>query len=396
MADLIADFGARGDASTDDTAALLRAIASGQPIVIPEAVYRLTQPIKLPAGTELLGRGRPELLFTAGSGGLLDTAGDGVLLADLTLRVASSVPFASWALGLNHRHARVRHVDVVDAKQRGVLIAGHRNELLGGRITGSAGPGIQLLGGTRNRVVGTDLTGGRGFGIHLDQGAAYNELNGVSCEASGLELIGLTYSCYGNRILGCHAEGCGDNGISITGYENTVQGNTTLRTAHGGIRIYGSRNTVVGNVIRDAGQDFLVDGENWAGLELGASWGGLARDNIIGDNIVLDRQAAPTLAWGLRVSRGYYPAWAPATLLNAYPYRRVDGRIYKALGKGTTGAIAPTHTGGVASDGAIDWLFVDDGGASLDPQGNVYNVATQVFRGARLGNVATTVPGLVL
>ena len=39
-----------------------------------------------------------------------------------------------------------------------------------------------------------------------------------------------------------------------------------------------------------------------------------------------------------------------------------DKKIYESQGTGTTGTIAPTHTGGVVSDGVINWAFVDDAG----------------------------------
>ena len=39
-----------------------------------------------------------------------------------------------------------------------------------------------------------------------------------------------------------------------------------------------------------------------------------------------------------------------------------DKKIYEAQGAGTSGTITPIHTAGVASDGVINWAFIDDSG----------------------------------
>ena len=54
--------------------------------------------------------------------------------------------------------------------------------------------------------------------------------------------------------------------------------------------------------------------------------------------------------------------WAAGVAVVTGEKKYYDKKIYESQGTGTTGTIAPTHTGGVVSDGVINWAFVDDAG----------------------------------
>lgn len=51
-------------------------------------------------------------------------------------------------------------------------------------------------------------------------------------------------------------------------------------------------------------------------------------------------------------------SWVTATAFAASSYCWNDGNIYQTASGGTTGATAPTHTTGSASDGTVTWTFV--------------------------------------
>ena len=54
--------------------------------------------------------------------------------------------------------------------------------------------------------------------------------------------------------------------------------------------------------------------------------------------------------------------WQAATVYAQGDRVYSDKKIYEALGAGTSGTIQPTHTAGQASDGVINWVFIDDAG----------------------------------
>lgn len=66
-------------------------------------------------------------------------------------------------------------------------------------------------------------------------------------------------------------------------------------------------------------------------------------------------QAAPT---GVGAGASGLAAWASGQSVTAGQVRSNAGKLYQAQTSGTTGATAPTHTNGTASDGAVDWLYL--------------------------------------
>jgi parallel beta-helix repeat protein len=396
VSNLITDFGAIGDGVADDTTALRNALASGQPIEAPEAVYKITSPVVLPAGTDINGNGRPTFKFVGQTAGAcFGTGGDGVALRNITIdgdKSSKGFP-SSWGLALSHSTAVIENVCIRDCKTRGLHITGNKNRVQGGSITSTNGIGVQILGGWGNMLSDIDLSGNTSFGCHLDQGANRNKLDGLYCFNSGLELVGLTFSCYQNRITSCHAEGTGDNGFSLTGYENVLMGCVALRCRHSGIYLYGSRNTISNNLSRDNGQRFLIDGSKWAGMMVVPGWGGLASDNVVVGNNFIDMQTTPTQAYGIRVGKHAYYVWAPNAVKALNSYVAHGTNVYKAVtAAGTTGATPPTHTTGAVSDGGVTWTWVTGTTTNLDAAGNV--LSSNVVKGNWLSNTSVQSPNI--
>lgn len=219
------------------------------------------------------------------------------------------------------------------------------------------GFGIQLSGAsvTDNIVSGNRLTTTAGFGILLTGGANGNLVEGNRGINTSIELVGVTYQCYNNRIIGNQVEGTGDNGISITGYNNTVVGNVAKGNAFHGICIYGKYNTVTGNICLNNGQA----GANYGGITLAGASGGIASLNSVSGNFCDDDQAVPTQSYGVKVNASTYTAWGSGQSITTGTYRQNAGKVYISASAGTTGVTAPTHTTGTVSDGGVSWTYID-------------------------------------
>jgi parallel beta-helix repeat protein len=382
-----------GDGVADDTAAFAAAIASGKPVMVPEATYKLTAPLTLPAGTKMIGIGKPTFVFVgAMATGCIQFSGGGCILRDLKIDAQKSSKAGNNAcagIQLSTNDNEIERCEVVNAQNPGIKITGDRNKVRLCKVNGSSQPNIQILGptvlaapgtvgGSYNTVEQCELSGSLVFGMMLDDAAHDNLLLGNRCTQSGLELIGITYSCYRNQVIGNHAEGTGDNGISCTGYENVISGNLCVGNANSGIHIYGSFNSVSGNTCLNNNKS----ASTFAGIDLGASWGGLGSYNSVTGNTCYDDQAVPTQQYGINQGAGFYPAWVAGGSL-AYPYVSSGLNIYKRVAGATTipasGAVAPSHPSGDVNDGTVTWRFVAAADTNLNGKRN--GIAANTCRG---------------
>jgi hypothetical protein len=371
---------ADGAGTKDDTAAFTAALGSGnKTVTVPPGTYKLTAPLVLPAGVQLVAVGRPTLNFTGPmTNGCIQLPNDGCTLRGLVINADKSTKVTTCnGVLVSGNDNIIEECQVLNAHDQGIKITGDRNRVSRSKVTGSTAPNIQILGPTVLAAPGTvggsfntielcDVSGGGGFGIHIDDAAHDNRIFGCWCTVSGLELIGVTYSCYRMQIIGNHAEGTGDNGISVTGYDCTVNDNECIKCANSGIHLYGSNNTCTGNVCKNNNQSHST----FAGIDLGCSWGGLGTGNSVVGNQCLDDQAAPTQNYGINIGGAFYPAWAPSLSLASYPYVANGLAIYKRVAGATaipaSGAVAPTHTSGDVNDGTITWRYVATADTNLN------------------------------
>lgn len=227
----------------------------------------------------------------------------------------------------------------------------------------SGGNGFTLTGANvqSNIVRDNKFTSSVGFGIELTAGAHHNLLQGNKTILNGIELIGITYTCHHNRVIGNHAEGTGDNGISITGNYNTVVGNICYKCYYDGICLYGSYNTVTGNICVSNGQSYNVSNTNiYAGIGIRQNFGGIAQNNTVVGNTTDDDQASPTQYYGIFLdgTNATYATWAASTVYAAGVYVQSGLNIYYTAAGGTSGSTQPTWTSGSSSDGGVTWLYV--------------------------------------
>ena len=233
---------------------------------------------------------------------------------------------------------------------------------------GSTAVELNGSGVNDNDILFNRFTNNVGFGIWITGGANDNLIQGNRTAQNGLELIGITYDAFGNRLIGNKAEGCGDNGISVTGYRNVLAGNITRGNAFHGLCLYGSRNVVTSHHATNNG----TAGAGYAGVAFSAAFGGIASFNAVSGLVAYDDQATPTQSHNWKVNAGAYTAHGSGQSVSIGAYRTAAGKLYRATTAGTTGATPLTHTSGTASDGAVTWQYLDTfGNSSLEPSGNV-------------------------
>lgn len=226
-------------------------LALGQPVLLGPGSFELPRPLVLPAGARVRGVGLPRLV------GAVELFDDAEMIG-------------VWVSG---------------APAHGVTFRGRGSAFRGGRITDCAQNGVALrAGASENEISDALLEGNGSFGVHLDEAANRNLVE--RCRGvNRLELVGVRYTCWGNRILANLAEGTSDNGISVTGYRNVVQGNVCRGNAHSGIGVYGHQNVVQGNICEG---NNLAGNPAFASIFVKPDFGGLGVDNAITGNVCLD------------------------------------------------------------------------------------------------------------
>lgn len=385
--DVVSVYGAKGDGASDDYAPLQAAASSGRAVFIVNygQHYLISNFLNLASGTKLIGIGKPTIRTTAATRALRLNALSGVEITGIVFD-GDGMNAGSGILMQNAADCVIENCDFIDFGTIAVTQTSPRNKFRGNRWVNAGSTALQLTGAavSETDILNNNFQTASGFGIWVNQGSNRNLIQGNRCQGNGLELIGVTYNCWGNRIIGNHAEGTGDNGISITGYNNTVVGNTCRYNAFHGICIYGRFNTVVGNVCVGNGQASLTNGNHYAGISLTPEFGGVAEQNVVSGNFLDDDQTTPTQYHGIKlVGAGGYAVWAAGTPYTTGTYVTVSStRLYLSTNSGTSGGTTPVHTSGTVSDGAVSWLFI----ASFTSREAYGNVISGNRLGRSVGN----------
>lgn len=231
---------------------------------------------------------------------------------------------------------------------------------------GSTALELNGTGVVNNDILFNHFEDNVGFGVWVTGGANNNLLEGNRTPDNGLELIGITYDSFSNRLVSNYAEGTGDNGISVTGQFNVLVGNVTRGNAFHGLCLYGARNVVSGHISTNNG----TAGAGYAGIAFSPAFGGTGCFNSVSGGICDDTQASPTQAHCWKINAAAYTAHGSGQSVSIGAYRTAADKLYRATTAGTTGATPLTHTSGTASDGAVTWQFLDVFGNSSEEPGN--------------------------
>lgn len=277
-----ADYGARGDDTADDAAALSAALAAVQPggrvVLSADRVYRIESPVVVPAGTIFDGMGstiRPVgQAYVELAGGRVqnvrfDSRADGPLLGGETaarITASGSQVLTSTFLGNGFRNG-IYLGGAAGADCDDVLIQGNR---FSGTAYGILKQGAEGTDADRLRILDNDLSDvSRGDAIALNVGREV-----------GVEIRG-------NRIAGVEAEGTLNTGfgISVAGgsyggaldeqtRDFVIAGNRVSATSAAAIHVEAANSFAI--------SDNTITGTSGNGIEVWGSADATVIDNSIG------------------------------------------------------------------------------------------------------------------
>lgn len=368
----------RLEADPDWELAFTRALATGKPVVVPASTtaYEVGAMPTIPSGGSIIGQGNPTIKATSNGRVLRAVGASQIFVSGVTFDGNKSVVATVGAAFLNNLTDSVfEDCHFINLSGQFTLQGASTGNQFS-RCTWEAGASTALTltgaGVSRNTIRGCRFHDNVGFGIWLTAGANRNHIEGNRCTLNGIELVGVTRDCWGNRIIGNHAEGSGDNGMSVSGYLNTVSSNICQSNAYTGIYVYGRLNTITGNICTNNGQASLVNGLQYAGVTIGGFFGGTGQNNCVTGNVIDDDQTAITQYDGIKIVPAAYVAWAAAADYAVGDYTTSGLNLYRASSAGTSGATAPVHTSGSVSDGGVVWEYIDTFLSSTrEPAGNI-------------------------
>lgn len=223
----VKNFGAEGDNTTDDTAAIQLALdscPSGGVVEMPPLPYRTSSTLVVPPGVTLLGTRtsfmdvtdltnplsciRPLPAFTGGAvikfldavvGGYDDISGEQRVL---NLMIDGSALTTPSIDGIS-AEGNVQNVGLRDVTIRKVTGAGIRTGI---------GSGFYPYSWRLHRVM-VDNSGWRGFTFEVMTDITMIDCQAIGCGADGFYIANAANS----QAIGCRAEWCDDNGFHITG-----------------------------------------------------------------------------------------------------------------------------------------------------------------------------------
>jgi len=186
-------FGAVGDAVTDDKIAVQNAINSGKPVMFAQKRYYISDSINVPAGTTIKGTGLSQLtniLITANVPAFI-LNGEYITIDGLSIRGTRAIGSASKTL---QHGISLKNPSYTTGSYNGILI----NNCAFYSMEG-AGVYIKENGafGSQSSQIANTYANNCGYGYLLDERAEYNNLNGVVANACGIGL----YAKGGNNVV---------------------------------------------------------------------------------------------------------------------------------------------------------------------------------------------------
>lgn len=270
-----AEFGAKGDGTTDDSAAILAAINSGLPIVVNDGkTYLIGTAI-----TTSLNNVNISLSISTTikrgfvGGGLFTLSGDdcrivgGTWAGEFDSSNNNSGDAFIWLLGNRNIVAGIKGSNTF----RGVAISSGGADTQEGKACDNKvlycvldtcdNIGVMTDHALRSNIVGNYITKCGAECVTIDNESHHSIVTENTMITSGLKgsagLIGAGNNCNYNMIFDNYLDGCQDNGgVGVNGDYNTIRGNTIINCSGPGAYIsanetYGTptKNNIIGNNI---------------------------------------------------------------------------------------------------------------------------------------------------
>jgi len=294
----VKDFGALGDGSTDDTAAIEAALAGYDSIYLPKGVYVLGSRLDVPAGKKISGAGFDDTILRASATGYNGmTVGNNCVLTDFTIDGGSHGGSYSGILYDGVSGCYTTQISSINWGADGIAITNgaHHNTFGELHSTNNGSRGIIIDPNSYSNQIGSvDTRGSTNSGLLIGHNSYRNQIGLLICGGHQNSALWIHNAAYENQVDSVIVE------APATGYENNsaiLIGWGALRNTIGQAVVTGWRRGVqfkgddADPTYTDAdtahnhiGALYVTtdNGANAAGVSLDANNGYFAKHNSIG------------------------------------------------------------------------------------------------------------------
>lgn len=257
-------FGAKGDGTTNDSAAFVAALASGEhTVTVPAGTYLIgPETITIPAGVTLVGEGRASALKLAPETGCIFNLKDDARLRELLIDGSAAKqqggPSDAVVASPSAKRARFENLTFVNC-DRACIFLDHGDGTVVSHCTfEQVAWGVSATFSSRLRIQDNAVYHARAHGIQFWGNADWQrkESTDVICTGNavydvgggGIWGTGMKRVVFANNII----DGAGDVGLDLEWCEDgVISNNTAMNCENGGVSLFFSceRITISGNTI---------------------------------------------------------------------------------------------------------------------------------------------------